>query len=174
MMSSSSTRIVPVTIRVERHLQHRPEEVFDAYADIEQRTKWLTGPEDTISYESHDFRTGGSDYFVQQRHGGRSVSGTNRYEHIVVSECIVIAERRLTTDGRLLTLSLTSWSVAPEGPGSALAITYQTTSVVGSQPIEGARYRYEMMVDRLTRHLSDRAEGRVTPPRESGTHESGT
>ncbi|MGB5759862.1 MAG: SRPBCC domain-containing protein [Acidimicrobiales bacterium] len=163
-MGASPMPVVPVTIRVERSLDHRPRMVFDAYADIDQRTQWMAPPDDLISFESHDFRAGASDHFVRPSQGKRSFSGTTRYEHIVDDEHIVFTERLTAANDQLLAISLVSWFLVPSGPGTLLTITDHTASVVGSRPIEGARYRYEVMVDRLARHLAGRVGGFVDGP----------
>ena len=163
-MGASPTPVVPVTIRVERSLDHRPHRVFDAYADIDQRTQWMAPPDDLISFESHHFRTGASDHFVRASQGKRGSLVTTRYEHIVDNEHIVFTERLTAANDQLLAISLVSWFLAPSEPGTLLTITDHTASVVGSRPIEGARHRYEVMVDRLARYLADSDDGFVDSP----------
>lgn len=154
---SASPAVVPVTIQVERHFDHQPERVFEAYADIDQRTRWIAAPDDAISFESHHFRAGGSDHFVRGPRENPIFLGTTQYEYIVYNERVVSIQKLRAPNDQLLSVSLISWSVVPSGNGALLTITDHTTSVVGSRPIEGAKHRYEGMLDRLTLHLEDGA-----------------
>lgn len=154
-MSDPLPTVVPVTIRVDRQLDHVPEVVFDAYADIDQRAQWNARVDEVVVFESHDFQVGGTDHFARSPLNGQSLSGITRYEHIVQNECLVFTERLVNSNDQLLAISLITWLIAPSETGARIDITDQTTSVVGSRPIEGTRYRYEVMLDRLTRHLAD-------------------
>ncbi|MDH3680550.1 MAG: SRPBCC domain-containing protein [Acidimicrobiia bacterium] len=148
--------IVPVTIQVERNLRQRPELVFDAYADVDQRVRWRASSDEPVVFQSHDFRVGGTDHFVRGLPGSPSCAGTTCYEHIATNERIVFTERFVDSGDQLLAISVVTWTIAPSGTGALLIITDQTTSVVGSGPIEGSRYAYQVMLDRLARHLADR------------------
>lgn len=146
--------VVPVAIRLERNLDHRPGLVFDAYADVDQRVRWSSPPDEVVEYTSDEFRVGGTDQYLRNRRDHPSVAGTTCYEQIVDERRIVFTERLLSADGLLLALSLVTWTLAPAGSGALLVITDQTTSVVGSGPIEGCRHCYDETLDRLTRHLA--------------------
>lgn len=155
-ISEPSTAIVPVTVRLERILDHRPALVFDAYADVDQRAQWYVSSDEVVIYESHDFRVAGTDQFRCGHRDDPSFASTVRYEHIVDNRCILFTERLRDSADQLLAISVVTWTMAPSGAGTLLAVTDQTTSVVGSAPIEGSKYGYEVMVDRLAGHLADR------------------
>lgn len=156
-MQAPPTIIVPVTIRAEREFASTPEELFAAYAEINQRVRWIRPFGQPIEFESHDFRSAGLDHFTSGPRGNAALSTTTRYEHIVDNQSIVFTNRLESSSEELVAISLVSWSIAPSKTGTLLAIADQTTSVAGSRPIEGARHRYEAMFDRLAHHLIDSA-----------------
>jgi uncharacterized protein YndB with AHSA1/START domain len=150
--------VVPVMREFERKLKQSPEIVFDAYADVDHRAQWCCHSDEVVVFDSHDFQVGGTDHFVRRSPDHPKVAGTIRYEHIEDNERIVFTERVVDSHGRLHTISVVTWTFVPSGTGTLLAITDQTTSIVGSRPIEGRSYEYEIMLDRLTRYLSDTVE----------------
>lgn len=156
-MSGSLPATVPVTIRLEQQLDHEPALVFDAYADVDQRAQWGPPPGEIVVFRSHDFRIGGTDHFVRGARPSPRISGTTHYEQIVDNERVAFVERLVDSDDQLLTMSLVTWTIAPSETGTLLAVTDQTTSVFGSRPIEGWKYRYTVMLDRLTQHLANTA-----------------
>jgi len=155
LMSRRLPAIVPVMREFERKFEQSPEVIFDAYADIDQRAQWCRHFDEVVLFDSHDFQVGGTDHFVRRTPEHPKVAGTVRYEHIEDNERIVFTERDVDSHGRLRTISVVTWTFLPSGTGTLLAITDQTTSIVGSRPIEGRAYEYEVMLDRLTQHLSD-------------------
>ena len=153
--------IVPVMREFERKLDQSPEVVFDAYADVDQRAQWCCRSDEVVVFDSNDFQVGGTDHFVRRSADQPKVAGTIRYEHIEDNERIVFTERVVDSHGRLRTISVVTWTFLPSGTGTLLAITDQTTSIVGSRPIEGRPYEYERMLDRLTEFLSEQSVTRT-------------
>ncbi len=147
--------IVPVKLQVSRELAHPPGQVFRAYADVGERAHWYPLPDETVDFETTDFRTGGSDRFRCGRTDHETFVASTDYRHIVDDQCIVFVEQLSNAEGQLLSISLVTWTMAPSGSGTVLAINDQTTSIVGSSPIESSRYNYERMLDRLANHLTD-------------------
>jgi uncharacterized protein YndB with AHSA1/START domain len=154
-----SNSVVHDTLRFERTLDHPPDVVFAAYADIEQRIVWSAPSADEIViFESHDFAVGGVDHFICGPKESPTFGGTTRYEHIVDDEVIVFSERLVTTDGDLLAMSLVTWVIAPnDAGGTVLTVTDQVTSAAGDGPIEGSLHGYNAILDHLAAHLSTRA-----------------
>lgn len=147
--------VVHDTLRFVRHLDHSPKAVFDAYADVNQRTVWSAPSDDEIViFETHDFSVGGVDRFVCGLEEAPSFVGTTRYEAIVDGEVIVFTERLTNLDDDLLAVSLVTWSVEADGGGSLLTIIDQVTSVAGDGPIDGSRHGYSAMLDQLDAHLA--------------------
>lgn len=147
--------IVQDTLRFERQLAHPPKAVFDAYADIHQRTVWSAPSDDeVVIFETHDFSVGGVDRFICGLKETPSFLGTTRYEAIIDGEAIVFTERLTNLDDDLLAVSLVTWSVDAKGDGSVLTIVDQVTSVAGDGPIDGSRHGYSAMLDQLDAHLA--------------------
>lgn len=145
------------TITFERRLTHPPKAVFDAYADVDQRTIWSApSPDEVVIFERHDFSEGGVDTFTCGLKESPHFVGTTRYEAIVDGETIVFTERLTSIDGALLAISLVTWSIAAEGDGAILTVVDQVTSVVGTGPIEGSIAGYGAMLDQLERYLARR------------------
>ena len=157
-MSATPCAVVPVTFRAERQLPHRPAAVFEAFADVDQWARWLVPPDESLVIQSHDFRVGGFDVYLRGRSGRSKEAATNRYEHIDRDERIVFTQRTSDGNGQLLLACLIAWDISANGSGSQLTITDQSTSVAGSRPIEGKRYAYELMLDRLEDHLAHRPD----------------
>ncbi len=151
-MQHTSWAIVVASTRVGRDLTCRPGQVFDAYADLEQRLQWSEPGGETVVYGADDFRVGGTDHFVRGS-AGSSLVGTIHYEQILDGERIVFIQRLRDVADDLLSISVVTWDIAETATGAHLDITDQATSVHGSGPIEGTRYGYDLMLDRLEKHL---------------------
>jgi len=142
------------TIRLEHSYAQPPSAVFRAYADIDLRSQWSApSDEEEVVFDAHDFRVGGVDEYRCGLKGQMSFSGTTRYEHIVDDEVIVYTERLVTTAGALQAMSLVTWRVVADGPGSRLSIVDQVTSVDGEGPITGSRHGYAAMLEQLAYFL---------------------
>lgn len=146
--------VVPVDLRLSRLLEHPPARVFAAYADIERRSQWRPPPDEVVEFRSHDFRQGGTDHFFEQPPSMPSVEGITFYEQIDPYSRIVFTERYFDSDERPIAISIVTWTMDRCGAGTQLMITDQTTSIVGSGPIEGSRHACDTMLDRLAQHLA--------------------
>ena len=152
-----TTDLAHDTLIFERHLRRPAGDVFNAYADIDQRVLWSAPSDDeVVIFESHDFSVGGVDRFICGPKSAPSFAGTTRYHAIVDGETIVFTERLTDLDHNLAAVSLVTWHVGPDGDGSKLTIVDQVTSIVGSGPIDGSRHGYNAMLDQLEHHLDPR------------------
>ena len=108
---------------IERHLRQTPAQTFRAFADPQLKRRWFGAPESWADAGLElDFRVGGSEVSV-----GRDPSGTlhefrSRYHDIVDGERIVFAYD-LLLEGRLLSVSLTTVELRPDGDGTRLVFT---------------------------------------------------
>jgi uncharacterized protein YndB with AHSA1/START domain len=108
---------------IERRVRHTPAQTFRAFADPELKRRWFHVPDEwTEAAWELDFRVGGGERSV-----GRDPSGTlhefrSRYHDIVDDERIVFAYD-LLLDGRLISVSLTTIEVHPDGQGTQLLFT---------------------------------------------------
>jgi uncharacterized protein YndB with AHSA1/START domain len=108
---------------IERRLGQSPAQTFRAFADPELKRRWFSVPSSwTDRAWELDFRVGGGEVSA-----GRDTSGTlhefrSRYHDIVEAERIVFAYD-LLLDGRLISVSLTTVEVRPDGDGTRLVFT---------------------------------------------------
>lgn len=152
-MTEQTIAIVHDTIRLERDLPHSPQAVFDAYADIGQRTTWSVPSDDeVIIYESADFTVGGTDRFMCGARTNPNFVGTTYYHHI--DESSIVFTEHLTDDNEtLLAVSLVTWHMTSTPSGCRLVVTDQVTSTAGQGPIDGSRDGYAAVLDKLVQHL---------------------
>jgi uncharacterized protein YndB with AHSA1/START domain len=108
---------------IERRFRQTPAQAFRAFANPELKQRWFGVPEGWSEAKWElDFRVGGSKVSVGRDprrvlHGFRS-----RYHDIVDGERIVFAYD-LLLDGRLISVSLTTVEVRPDGDGTRLVFT---------------------------------------------------
>jgi uncharacterized protein YndB with AHSA1/START domain len=108
---------------IERRFRQTPAQTFSAFADLELKQRWFGAPESwTDASLELDFRVGGSELSVGRDPGGALHEFRSRYHDIVDGERIVFAYD-LLLDGRLLSVSLTTVEVRPDGGGTRLVFT---------------------------------------------------
>ena len=118
----------PMSIRqhdftIERRFRQTPAQTFRAFADPELKQRWFGAPESwTDAGLELDFRVGGSELSVGRDPGGALHEFRSRYHDIVDGERIVFAYD-LLLDGRLISVSLTTVEVRPDGNGTRLVFT---------------------------------------------------
>jgi uncharacterized protein YndB with AHSA1/START domain len=108
---------------IERRLRQIPAQAFRAFADPELKRRWFGAPEGwTDTGRELDFRVGGIELSVGRDPGGALHEFRGRYHDIVEGERIVFAYD-LRLDGRLLSVSLTTVEMRPDGDGTLLVFT---------------------------------------------------
>ena len=108
---------------IERRFRQTPAQAFRAFADPELKQRWFGAPEGwTDANWELDFRVGGSEVSVGRDPGGVLHEFRSRYHDIVDGERIVFAYD-LLLDGRLISVSLTTVEVRPDGDGTRLVFT---------------------------------------------------
>ena len=108
---------------IERRFRQTPAQTFRAFADPELKQRWFGVPEGwTDASLELDFRVGGSELSVGRDPRGALHEFRSRYHDIVGGERIVFAYD-LLLDGRLLSVSLTTVEVRPDGDGTRLVFT---------------------------------------------------
>ena len=151
--NATSRCVTHETLTFERTLKVTPQRVFAAYADVAARARWGV-PSDTaaIVYSAANFTVGGQDDY---RCGGKDdlrFSGITRYEDIVRNQRIVYVES-ISTQGKLLAVSLITWELLPHANGTRLIITDQLTALDGSDIGAGTRFGMNAALDNLAREL---------------------
>lgn len=108
---------------IERRFRQTPAQAFRAFADPELKQRWFGVPEGwTDTGWELDFRVGGSEVSVGRDPRGVVHEFRSRYHDIVDGERIVFAYD-LLLDGRLISVSLTTVEVRPDGDGTRLVFT---------------------------------------------------
>ena len=108
---------------IERRFRQTPAQAFRAFADPELKQRWFGVPEGwTDANWELDFRVGGSEVSVGRDPRGVLHEFRSRYHDIVDGERIVFAYD-LLLDGRLISVSLTTVEVRPDGDGTRLVFT---------------------------------------------------
>src|SRR3954470_5450043 len=122
------SRRPPMSIRqhdftIERRFRQTPAQTFRAFADPGLKQRWFGVPEAwTDAQLELDFRVGGSEVSVGRDPRGALHEFRSRYHDIVDGERIVFAYD-LLLDGRLISVSLTTVEVRPDGHGTRLVFT---------------------------------------------------
>ena len=140
---------------IERRFRQAPAETFRAFADPELKRRWFGAPASwTDVVRELDFRAGGSELSV-----GRDTSGTlhefrSRYHDIVDGERIVFAYD-LLLDERLISVSLTTVEVRPDGAGTRLVFTEHGAFFDDLEDPAEREHGTGLLLDNLAAFLAD-------------------
>lgn len=108
---------------IERRYPWSPAQTFTAFADPRLKRRWFGRPEDDPDTSwALDFRVGGEELNQGPGPGGVPVVFRSRYHDIVPERRIVYAYD-LVLDGRLVSVSLATIELHPEGSGTRLVLT---------------------------------------------------
>jgi uncharacterized protein YndB with AHSA1/START domain len=108
---------------IERRLRQTPTQAFQAFADPELKRRWFHVPDSwTDTAWKLDFRVGGGELNAGRDTGGTLHEFRSRYHDIVDGERIVFAYD-LLLDGQLISVSLTTIEIHPDGEGAQLVFT---------------------------------------------------
>lgn len=110
---------------IERRFGCTPEQTFRAFADTELKRQWFAVPGDWTDAEWElDFRVGGGEV----NRGGSPVGIHNAFEsrfHDIVDNERIVFAYDLRQDHRLISVSLTTIELSPDGAGTRLVFTEQ-------------------------------------------------
>ena len=140
---------------IERRFRQTPTQTFRAFADPELKRRWFGAPDSwTDAAWELDFRVGGGEMSV-----GRDSSGTlhefrSRYHDIVDGERIVFAYD-LLLDVRLISVSLTTIEVQPDGEGTQLVFTEHGAFLDGLEDPAQREHGTGLLLDRLAAFLGE-------------------
>ncbi len=128
-----------------------PERVFSAWSDLELKAQWFTGPADrwVLKRRSLDFRAGGSEIL----HGTFTQSGLEtlydaRFHLIEPAQRLVYAYD-LHHSGRFHSVTLSSLTLEPQGPGTAVSYTEQIVFLDGEDGTESRRHGTNIQFDMI-------------------------
>ena len=142
------------TLTLARRYEASPARVFAVWADPEARLAWGAPSEDvTLVQEAADFSVGGEDIAVCVVGGEPAFRVHTRYLDIVPDRRIVLSEviEAAEGDGRREGVSLVGAEMMPDGGGTRLALTIQTTALDGSDLAQGVEEGWGHALDALGR-----------------------
>ena len=167
MSVSEKRNVVHSTFCIERSYDASPERVFRAFADLESKSQWFSGPDPwVIRKRELDFRVGGCEVVTGGPKDGSSIAplateadcaveGSRfeaRYFDIIPNQRIIYAYD-MYVGGRKLSVSLATVEVTAVGSGTRLTVTEQGAYLDGvddgSQREEGTHW----LLDKLGRSL---------------------
>ncbi len=140
---------------IERRYGCTPAQTFSAFADAELKQRWFAnaGNWDNFEWEL-DFRVGGGEHSAGGHPGGRYNEFDSRYHDIVAPERIVFAYD-LRHDGRLISVSLTTIQLLPDGDGTRLLFTEQGAFFDEPDGPAQREHGTGILLDRLGRFLAE-------------------
>ena len=118
---------------IDRVFPAKPERVFRAWSDREQKAKWF--PVGQI----FEFKVGGREYQADSGPDGAQFVFDVRYHDIVPNQRIVYAYEMLM-DGRRISVSVATVELVPEGEGTRMIVTEQGAFLDG---LDNSRQREE-------------------------------
>ncbi len=137
------------TLFFERMIPATCDQVFTAYADVDQRKKWGAPSEKTaLIYDQADFREGSGDSFRCGAKANPDIHGATRYLDILINRRIVSTET-ISMDGRRLCASLQTLELDPVGDSTQLKSTIQLVSFVGQDMVKGHESGTNASLDNL-------------------------
>jgi uncharacterized protein YndB with AHSA1/START domain len=145
---------VHATLIFERMVPANPDQVFAAYAEVNQRMEWGAPSDNTaLIYDQADFREGGEDVFRCGSKSTPDIHGATRYLDIVPNRRIVSTET-ITVEGRRLCASLVTLELNPDGDRTKLTTTIQLASFVGQDMVKGHESGTNASLDNLMNYFS--------------------
>lgn len=144
----------PVThgsFTIERRFKAKPERVFAAFSDKESKGRWFVGPNGWVELErSLDFRVDGLEIANGRFPDGKETRFRARFEEIVPDRRLVYSYRMQIGDW-LISVSLATIEVAPDGAGTKMTFTEHATFLNGfdDPDAKGRREGSETLMNQL-------------------------
>ena len=128
--------------------------LWHALSDNDARDQWFgAGEAFDVQQKSHEFRVGGRGTEEGQWHGGPRSVFQSTYTDIVDLQRIVFTYD-MWVDGRHLSTSLTTITLAPDGDGTRLTYTEQAVHFDGLDSAEGREQGSRGLLDQLGSYLT--------------------
>lgn len=141
------------TLRFIREVDHPIETVWQAYADVENRSQWSVPSGEQIIYDTAEFTEGGHDRYRCGPPGDLSNLGTHRY-YLIDTPCRLIYSDTIRRDGQVMAVAVLTWELEAVERGTLIVVVDQVTSLVGQGMIDGHRNGHERTLDHLMQWLA--------------------
>lgn len=141
-------------LRFDRDIDAPVSRVWDAYADIENRTQWSVPEGEDMVYDVAEFVTGGQDIYRCGPPGDLSNAGHHLY-HLIEPRKRFLYTDTVRRDGELMAVAVLLWELeALEGNRTRVTVVDQVTSLVGPGMIDGHRDGHNKTLDRMLRWIA--------------------
>jgi len=130
------------TIVIDRKFDAPVSRVFQAWSDIDAKSRWFVGPPGqwTLIKRTMDFRVGGRDHLSGKLPNGTSTIFDSVYHEIVPNERIVYSFD-MHLDARHITVSLSTVEFARAGSGTRMTFTEQIVNLDDWEDADGRNRR---------------------------------
>lgn len=146
------------TFTLERRYAAAPSRVYRALTDPRAKAAWFAGPHGWDEHErTMDARVGGKER-VAGRHPSGMVSAFDAlYMDLVPNERLIFAYS-MHIDGQLISCSLATWELRPDGTGTHVVLTEQGSFlngyVDGGSRVEGTNFLLDALGASLAQDIS--------------------
>jgi len=131
-MSASQSTLAHATLTLNRRYPASVQRVWKAFEDPTVRAIWAAPSDDaTVRFDRADFQVGGVDETVCVIDGEDAYLVDDRYYALAEPSRLVFTET-IAVPGALLGVCLCSVELSPDGDGTRLTLTVQTTALDGS------------------------------------------
>jgi uncharacterized protein YndB with AHSA1/START domain len=153
MASTEKRNVVHSTFSIERNYDASPERVFQAFAQLESKAKWFSGPEQWVAHKREfDFRIGGREILSGGPQGETPHTFDARYFDIVSNQRIVYAYDMYVGE-RKLSVSLATIELQAQGKGTRLTMTEQGAYLDGVEDGSQREAGTKELLEKLGRSL---------------------
>ena len=123
--------IVHDTFTIERTYEASPAEIWRCWTDPELREQWFRGPEGYKTVErTVDFRAGGREVLRGEFPSGMKTHFSSTF-HVIVPEQHIVSAYDMSVGGTLLSVSLATMDLTPDGKKTRLRYTEQGVYFAG-------------------------------------------
>lgn len=155
-----SDQITPDTIKSERFLAARPQRVFQAWSDREQRLEWdVPGKNWVIAEFQQDFREDGVETSRFGPEGDPVAESFGRFLNIDPPHRIVSAGvMRSARTGEVSSATLMTLHLQAEANGTRLTLIDQSVFLGKGETADMRRHGWDAILDRLERYVGTETE----------------
>jgi uncharacterized protein YndB with AHSA1/START domain len=153
MPVTEKRNVVHSTFCIERTYDATPERVFSAFANLESKIKWFSGPAEWLTNKREfDFRVGGKEVLSGGPKGGPFHTFEARYFDIIPDQRIIYGYDMYVGE-RKLSVSLATIELSAHGKGTRLTMTEQGAYLDGVEDGSQREAGTRDLLEKLARAL---------------------